>query len=102
MILLVVALIVIFGFVIWVAKLAGQSKQTSKSIGELMQEEQAEVLKHVEIANEVRRDTPVRGALQRVQDRWNRGDKSLRDRRTADSGGPGSIDRRDGATSGNP
>jgi hypothetical protein len=88
-ILAVVALATIV-FAVWARSDAKRQGRDSATV-----EQQAEVLEHVEIANEVRNSVPVRGAAQRVQDRYNRRDKSLLDRRDTDGERRGSTDRRD-------
>tara|TARA_R110000868_G_scaffold6331_6_gene36022 strand:+ start:154 stop:489 length:336 start_codon:yes stop_codon:yes gene_type:complete len=91
--------LLVIGGILWGANM-GRRAQTSKSMGDLLRE-QNEILDHVEIANEIKRSTPVRGAAQRVQDRWDRSDRSLRDRRATDGGlDAGQTGRRDGETSG--
>ena len=86
------ALVIIFGFIIWAIRLGGRAAE--KSIGDLMREQQQEVLKDVEIANEIRRNVPVVGAARRVSDRWDRANRSLLDRRAADGGLPSGLPER--------
>ena len=87
-------LLSIFGFVVWATK----RLEKQKSIGDLMNEQHEEVLEHVETANQIKRDTPVAGAARRVSDRWDRANRSLLDRRTANDGQPsGHPERRNGA-----
>ena len=90
--------LLLFVAAVLLTRLVKRGEQTDKSIGDLLRE-QNEVLDHVEIANEVERSTPVRGAARRVQDRWDRSDRSLRDRQTSDGGlDAGQTGRRDGET----